>query len=62
MNQRKKKNRVLLLIILLLAVTVGYAALSTQLKINGTANIKKNIWSVYWDSVGNIQKSDTVTV
>lgn len=62
MNQRKKKNRVLLLIILLLAVTVGYAALSTQLKINGTANIQKNTWSVYWDSVGNIQKSDTVTV
>ncbi len=45
----KKKNRYLTLLLILLAVSVGYAALSTQLKINGTANITKNTWSVYWD-------------
>ena len=46
---KKKKNRYLTLLLILLAVSVGYAALSTQLKINGTTNISKNTWSVYWD-------------
>ena len=46
---KKKKNRYLILLLILLAVSVGFAALSTQLKINGTANITKNSWNVYWD-------------
>lgn len=38
-----------LLFIILLLVSIGYAALSTTLKINGTAKIAKNTWSIYWD-------------
>ncbi len=47
--RNKKKNRMLLLIILLLGITVGFAALSTTLKINGSAILNKNTWSIYWD-------------
>ena len=49
MKSRRKKDRLFLLFIILLLVSIGYAALSTTLKINGTANIAKNTWSIYWD-------------
>ena len=39
--KHKKRNRYL-------AVSVGYAALSTTLKISGTTNISKQSWNVYW--------------
>ena len=47
--RNKKKNKYLLLLILLLGITLGYAAISTTLKITGIANVNKNTWSVYWD-------------
>jgi surface protein len=50
---RRKNNRYLWLLLILLILSVGYAALSTTLKINGTTNIGKNTWSVYWDNVDN---------
>lgn len=49
MRKNRKKNKVLMLLVLLMAVTLGYALLSTTLKINGTAGIKKNTWSIHWD-------------
>lgn len=55
MKKNKKRNRIMLLLVLLLAVTIGFAALSTTLKINGTANISKNSWNIYWDNVANEQ-------
>ena len=39
----------MLLIIMLLAVTVGFALLSTTLKINGLTGIKSNTWDIHWD-------------
>ncbi len=60
--RKNKKSKYLLLLILLLGISVGYALLSTTLKINGTSTITKNTWSIYWDSVGNIEKTDTATV
>lgn len=50
MKGRRKKNKYILLLIVLLGVGIGFAALSTTLKINGTTNISGNIWDVYWDS------------
>ena len=47
--RKNKKNRYLTLLLILLAVSIGYAALSTTLKIIGTTNISKQSWSVYWD-------------
>ena len=62
----KKKNRIFLLIILLLGLSIGFAALSTTLKIDGSTILKKNIWSVYWDEdsivVNPDGKSGTPTV
>lgn len=58
----KKKNKFLVLIILLLGITIGYAALSTTLKINGTANVSKNTWNVYWDNPEVTEGSVTTNV
>ena len=60
--RKNKRSKYLLLLILLLGISVGYALLSTTLKINGTSTITKNTWSIYWDNVGNIDKTDTATV
>ncbi len=57
----RKKNSLLLLSLLLLGVTIGYAALSTTLKVTGTTNIGKNTWSIYWDNVANQSGVTTTT-
>lgn len=49
--RRKKQNKIYIFIMLLLFISIGYAALSNTLKINGSAGITKNTWSVYWDNV-----------
>jgi len=51
--KNKKRNKLLILLLVLLGVTIGYASLATTLKINGTTNINKNTWSVYWANLGN---------
>jgi hypothetical protein len=56
----RRNNRIMLLVVLLLAVSLGYAALSTTLKINGTTTLNKNSWSVYFENVAN-QKGVTTT-
>ena len=60
--KKNKKQSTLLLIVILLAVSIGFALLSTTLKINGVTGVKKNTWSVYWDSLGDIVKTDGVVV
>ena len=35
--------------ILILGLSIGFAVLSTVLKINGNTLISKNTWKVYWD-------------
>ena len=48
--KNKKNKKVLLLVLLLLGVTIGFAALATTLKINGTTGISSNRWNVYWEN------------
>ena len=64
MKNRKRKNTIMVLLVLLLTVTIGFAALATTLKINGSASITKNNWSVYWDeesiAVTQGSKGDTI--
>ena len=64
--RNRKKNKILLLLILLLGISIGFAALSTTLKINGSAILNKNTWSIYWDDesivVNPNGKSGTPTV
>lgn len=51
--RNKKKNRIILLLIILLGISIGFASLATTLKINGTVNITKNEWKIYFANVGN---------
>lgn len=51
--KNKKKNRILFLFLVLLIISIGYAALSANLKINGTTHINKNTWNIYWDNIHN---------
>jgi len=48
MRRNKKDIRLFMLLLILLVVTIGYALISTTLKINGNATITKQTWSVYW--------------
>lgn len=50
MNKSKKRNRIMFLTVLLLAITIGFAALATTLKINGSAIVDKGSWNIYWDN------------
>ena len=50
---RKNTNHkfIVIAVILLLTISIGYAALSTTLTINGTANIASSSWLVYFTNV-----------
>ena len=49
MKNRKKQGKIKLLLVVIFCLTLGFALLSTTLKINGTAGIKSNRWSIHWD-------------
>ena len=48
-RSKKSKNRILMLLLLILSITIGFALLSTTLKINGFANVKGNRFDIHWD-------------
>ena len=56
-----KQKFITLAILLLLAISVGYAALSTTLQINGTANVASNSWLIYFTNVQVTSGSVTAT-
>ena len=67
---KKKKNSSFVVIALLLIVTIsiGYAALSTTLNINGTSTIKTQNWDVHFANVkattttgATVTKAPTIT-
>lgn len=61
---KKKNNKKLglgLLALLLVAVTVGYAALSATLNINGTSTIKGQTWNVHFETVTETAGADLGT-
>ena len=60
MRRNKKKSRQLALLLILLGITVGFALLSTTLKINGTAGIKSSQWDIHWENV-QVNNESTVT-
>ena len=47
MRKNKKRNKFILLLVLLLAVTIGYAAISTVLKLNGTVGVNKHSLDIH---------------
>ena len=56
--RNKKKSQISVLLLILLGLSIGFAALATTLKINGSATITKNTWNIYWDNIAN---QDVVT-
>lgn len=49
----KKKRSLLLIVVLVLTISIGFALLSTTLKINGNVGINKNTWDIHWENVAN---------
>ena len=63
MNQKKIRRKILAIaMIALLLISVGYAALETNLRINGTANIAATSWNVYFTNIQTTNGSVTPTV
>ena len=46
-----KKQKRMLLILLLLCITIGYAALTSNLNIVGTSTINNASWDVHWNNI-----------
>ena len=46
--KRRKNNKIYLLLLLVLGISVGYAALASNLKINGGSKMTKATWSIHW--------------
>lgn len=66
MKRMRKNNTIVLLVILLLSTTVGYALLSTNLKINGLANITKQTWDIHFENInvtnGSVSTQNPATI
>ena len=51
MKNNKQDLYIFIIMIALIGLTIGYAALSSTLNINGKSSISKNTWDVYFDNV-----------
>jgi hypothetical protein len=62
-NNKNSKKTIYVILLLILGISVGYAALSANLRINGTSTIKSARWSVHFGTeVNDIQvKEGSVT-
>ena len=58
--RRNKKTKILILVFALILMGIGYAYLTANLKIKGTANISNAKWDVHFEDP-NYDASDTVT-
>ena len=61
MKIRKKKNKIIPLLIMMMVISVGYAALTSNLKINGGSKVTKANWLIYWDNAQVVEESVTNT-
>jgi hypothetical protein len=51
MKKVRKKNKYLLLASLLLLISLGYAVLSSNLRINGFSRLNNSTWDIHFDNV-----------
>jgi len=49
--KRRKNKKTALILVLILLISVGYAALASNLKINGSSKVNAAKWDVYWNNV-----------
>ena len=63
MNLKKfnKQNKLILLVLLIVGISIGYAALSSTLNINGNANIKTAKWDIHFENLVKTTGSATAT-
>ena len=61
MRRRKNKNLVLVLLLVIVGGLVGYAALRTNLTINGETTVAKNTWSVKFTTITPVKNDGTIT-
>lgn len=59
---KKKKYMVILLIIVITCISIGYASISSNMLINGTAIIKNKKWKIYFDNVNINEQSVSAKV
>ena len=50
-SKRKKELYSVLLVLLIIGISLGYAALSATLNINGSSQIKENTWDIHFNNV-----------
>lgn len=50
-SKNKKTIMVILLVVLLLVISIGYAALQSNLTITGTTGISNTKWDIHWENV-----------
>ena len=55
MKKKNKKYMLVILLLLVVGVSIGYAALTTTLNINGNTKIEKATWDVHFE---NLQVTD----
>lgn len=60
-NKRSNKG-VALLLLLILGISIGYAALTATLNINGNSTIGKASWNVHFENLQKTEGSETATV
>ena len=61
MRNNRRKNKTLLLTTLLFIITIGFAALAANLKIDGVVNVAKTSWNVHFENVDITSGSVTAT-
>ena len=59
MKENRKKTIRISILILILLIGIGYAALKTTLKIDGTVNVDKTTWDVHFENVSITEGSVT---
>ena len=60
MIRRKNKNFILVLLLVIVGGLVGYAALRTNLTINGETTVAKNTWSVKFTTITEVKNDGTI--
>ena len=61
MKENRKKTIRISILILILLIGIGYAALKTTLKVDGTVNIDKATWDVHFENVNTTSGSVTAS-
>jgi len=62
-NNKKRSNKgILLALLLVLGISVGYAVLTTTLKINGSTTVKSASWNIHFGTIGTPSSTGNPTV